>query len=120
VASGSTAASPDELDDAPVARVVIDSPLPHLDRPFDYAVPEAMRRSAVPGARVRVRFAGKDLDAFVLQRCATSDHDGRLVALRRVVSPEPVLTPEIARLARAVADRYAGTLSDVLRRARAR
>jgi primosomal protein N' (replication factor Y) len=31
------------------------------------------------------------------------------------VSPEPVLTPEIAGLARAVADRYAGTLADVLR-----
>ena len=29
--------------------------------------------------------------------------------------PEPVLTPEVAALARAVADRYAGTLADVLR-----
>ncbi|HEU5417811.1 MAG TPA: primosomal protein N', partial [Streptosporangiaceae bacterium] len=33
----------------------------------------------------------------------------------RVLSPEPVLTPEIAGLARAVADRYGGTLADVLR-----
>ena len=33
----------------------------------------------------------------------------------RVVSPEPVLTPAISGLARAVADRYAGTLADVLR-----
>ncbi len=32
-----------------------------------------------------------------------------------MVSPEPVLTPEVLSLARAVADRYAGTLSDVLR-----
>jgi primosomal protein N' (replication factor Y) (superfamily II helicase) len=32
-----------------------------------------------------------------------------------VISPEPVLTPEIFHLARAVADRYAGTLADVLR-----
>ncbi|GAA3146342.1 hypothetical protein GCM10020001_081910 [Nonomuraea salmonea] len=31
------------------------------------------------------------------------------------MSPERVLTPEIAGLARAVADRYAGTLTDVLR-----
>ncbi len=31
------------------------------------------------------------------------------------MSPEPVLTPEIAGLARAVADRYGGTLADVLR-----
>src|SRR5581483_9930887 len=40
---------------------------------------------------------------------------GRLAFLDRVVSPEPVLTPEIAGLARTVADRYAGTLADVLR-----
>ncbi len=26
----------------PVARVLVESPLPHLDRPFDYAVPEAL------------------------------------------------------------------------------
>ena len=30
---------------APVAHIVIDSPLPHLDRVFDYAVPEKLSRS---------------------------------------------------------------------------
>ncbi|MGW5684631.1 primosomal protein N' family DNA-binding protein [Nonomuraea sp. NPDC003754] len=99
----------------PVARVVVDSPLPHLDRPFDYLVPETMDRDAVPGVRVRVRFAGKLVDGFLVERLAGSEHEGRLMALERVVSPEPVLTPEIAGLARAVADRYAGTMADVLR-----
>src|SRR5262249_57138568 len=35
--------------------------------------------------------------------------------LEKVVSPERVLTPEIATLARDIADRYAGSLIDVLR-----
>nr|WP_202889996.1 primosomal protein N' [Actinopolymorpha rutila] len=99
----------------PVARVLVDVPLAHLDRPFDYLVPERMHATCVPGARVRVRFAGQDLDGFVLERVAESDHRGRLAPLRRVVSAEPVLAPEIAGLARRVADRYAGTLADVLR-----
>ncbi len=99
----------------PVARVLVDVPLAHLDRPFDYLVPERMHSTCVPGARVRIRFAGQDLDGFVLDRVAESDHRGRLMPLRRVVSAEPVLAPEIARLARRVADRYAGTLADVLR-----
>ncbi|MEU9832878.1 primosomal protein N' [Streptosporangium sp. NPDC048047] len=99
----------------PVARVAVDTPLPHLDRPFDYLVPAAMDAEAVPGVRVRVRFAGKLVDGFLLERAEASEHQGRLARLERVVSPEPVLTPGIAALARAVADRYAGTMADVLR-----
>ncbi|MEV4219635.1 primosomal protein N' [Nonomuraea sp. NPDC049725] len=99
----------------PVARVAVDNPLPHLDRPFDYLVPASMHESAQPGVRVRVRFAGKLVDGFLLERADESEHAGRLTPLERVVSPERVLTPEVAGLARAVADRYAGTLADVLR-----
>nr|WP_170322033.1 primosomal protein N' [Acrocarpospora pleiomorpha] len=107
--------APDQAEQDPVARILVDSPLPHLDRPFDYLVPAAMHEDAVPGCRVRVRFAGKLTDGFLLERAAESEHEGTLLFLDRVVSPEPVLTPEIAALARAVADRYAGTMSDVLR-----
>jgi primosomal protein N' (replication factor Y) len=62
-----------------------------------------------------VRFAGRLTGGYLLERADTSDHQGSLAFLERVVSPEPVLTAEIADLARAVADRYGGTLADVLR-----
>lgn len=101
----------------PVARISVDVSLPHLDRPFDYLVPAADAVSAQPGVRVRVRFAGRLVDGFVLERVEASEHGGRLSMLERVVSPELVLTPEVTRLCRAVADRYAGTLADVLRMA---
>lgn len=99
----------------PVARVAVDMSLPHLDRPFDYLVPAELDAKAVPGCRVRVRFAGQLVDGFLLERVAESGHDGKLLYLERVTSPEPVLTPEVAALAREVADRYAGTFADVLR-----
>jgi primosomal protein N' (replication factor Y) (superfamily II helicase) len=99
----------------PVARVAVDISLAHLDRPFDYLVPARLAEDASPGCRVRVRFAGQLVDGYLLARAETSEHQGRLAYLDRVVSPEPVLAPEIAVLARAVADRYAGTLADVLR-----
>jgi primosomal protein N' (replication factor Y) (superfamily II helicase) len=99
----------------PVARVAVDVSLPHLDRPFDYLVPDDLAEAAGPGCRVRVRFAGRLVDGFLLERAGDSDHEGRLAFLERVVSREPVLSPEIAQLARVVADRYAGTLADVLR-----
>lgn len=99
----------------PVARVCIDLPPAHLDRPFEYVVPAALDAAAQPGARVKVRFGGQDVDGYLLERTETAEHEGTLAPLRRVVSSEPVLAPEVQVLARAVADRYAGTLADVLR-----
>ncbi|HUJ06165.1 MAG TPA: primosomal protein N' [Streptosporangiaceae bacterium] len=99
----------------PVARVAVDVPLPHLDRLFDYLVPETMSADAVPGCRVRVRFSGRLVGGFLVERAAVTEHAGRLAFVERVVSAEPVLTSEIAGLARAVADRYGGTMADVLR-----
>jgi len=99
----------------PVARVVVDVSLAHLDRPFDYLVPADRSDAVVAGCRVRVRFAGRLVDGFVLERAESSDHPGDLAFLDKVISAEPVLRPEVATLARDVADRYAGTLADVLR-----
>ena len=99
----------------PVARVAVDIPLPHLDRAFDYLVEASQTDDAQPGCRVRVRFAGQLVDGYVLERVERTEHEGRLAFLDRAVSSEVVLTPEIATLARAVADRWAGTLADVVR-----
>ncbi|MBM7244672.1 primosomal protein N' [Rhodococcus fascians] len=107
--------TPVAATDLPIARILPLLPLPHLDREFDYLVPEDASDDAQPGVRVRVRFAGRLVDGFVLARLAETDHPGRLGWLDRVVSAERVLTPEIAELVSAVADRYAGTRADVLR-----
>ncbi|MCD1284989.1 MULTISPECIES: primosomal protein N' [unclassified Brevibacterium] len=101
--------------DAPVGRVLIDHPVPHLARVFDYAVPEKLAEAAVPGVRVRVKFAGRLRDGFLLERVETSEHLGPLATIQRITSPLVVLTPELLALCEAVTRRYAGTLSDVLR-----
>ncbi|TDC59299.1 primosome assembly protein PriA, partial [Streptomyces hainanensis] len=108
----------------PVARVLVDKGMVHLDRFFDYAVPAAMDAEALPGVRVRVRFGagqrdgrregGRLINGFVVERRADSDFPGVLAPLAQVLSTEQVLTPELLRLCRAVADRYAGALADVV------
>ncbi|MFE7317676.1 primosomal protein N' [Streptomyces sp. NPDC057555] len=108
----------------PVARVLVDKGLVHLDRFFDYAVPAAMDAEARPGVRVRVRFGagekggrregGRLVRGFIVERVAESDFKGVLAPLAQVLSPEPVLGPELLGLCRAVADRYAGSLADVV------
>ncbi|WP_426985657.1 primosomal protein N' [Pseudarthrobacter sp. Y6] len=99
----------------PVARVLVETPLPHLDRPFDYSVPAELDEAAQAGVRVKVSFNGQDLSGFIIERTAESDAGHTLVPLQKVVSPVVVLTPAVRDLVSAVAARYAGTVSDVLR-----
>lgn len=98
-----------------VAHVAVDVGLPHLDRPFDYRVPDQYRGAARAGVRVRVRFAGKLRDGFITGLSDRVEPGVTLLPLERVISDEVVLTPEIEALCRAVADHYAGTFSDVVR-----
>lgn len=101
----------------PIAQIRIDSPLPHLDRIFDYGVPATMAAQAQVGVRVRVRFSGRLVNGFIVGRSESSEIEGTLRPLDRVISPEIVLTPEVMQLVEAVAARYAGTFSDVVRMA---
>lgn len=98
-----------------IARVAVDVPLAHLDRFFDYAIPDAMADDAVVGARVRVRFAGRQVTGFIVDLPTTTEVEGKLVPLTKVVSNEPVLLPAQVDLVRRVADHYAGVFADVVR-----
>lgn len=97
-----------------IAKVAIDSPLPHLDRLFDYGIPTELVHTAQIGCRVRVRFAGRNVDGFIIHLSPSSEH-ADIKPIRRVVGDHPVITPEVLELCTAVAQRYAGGLADVLR-----
>ncbi|MDJ0335180.1 primosomal protein N' [Salinibacterium sp. G-O1] len=100
-----------------VAKVLIDSPLPQLDRLFDYGIPGAMVEAAMPGVRVRVplRSAGRVADGIIVEVSPRGDYAGVLSELDSVVSPIKVLTPEVWALARRAADRASGSATDIVR-----
>lgn len=104
-------------EDQPVAQVLLETAVPHLDRPFDYAVPQDFDEKVVPGCRVKVRFSGREMSGYVLSRTQQSSTPARLSLLSKVVSPLPLLAGHIHQLAEQVAQRYAGVAADVLRAA---
>jgi primosomal protein N' (replication factor Y) len=108
-------AASEPAEHLPVARVIVDLEPAHLDRLFDYIVTKKLDEAAQPGVRVRVRFGGQLVDGYLWERIEKTDFARPLLNLYSVVSPERVLTEEIGRLARAVAEAYAGTAADVLR-----
>lgn len=95
------------------ARVVVDSPLPHLDKPFDYSVGEPLADTVRVGSRVRVPFAGRLRSAVVVELSQNeSPH-----ALKAIKSSGaiPSFSREALDLATSIAQRYGGSLWDVLR-----
>ena len=101
----------------PVARVLVDVPLAHLDRPFDYAVPadDGRRRPCrAPGSRC----GSPARTSTASSSTGVAEHRPRRAGWRRCAgwsAPSRCWRPQVAALAGDVAERYAGTRSDVLR-----
>ena len=100
-----------------IARVLPLVGVPHLDRLFDYEVPAEVDADAQAGVRVRIRFNGRLVDGFIIERRSSSDHSGKLRPLERVISPIRLLPEHMWRLVNQLAERAAGTRADVLRAA---
>src|SRR5690606_9822741 len=99
-----------------IARVLIDSPLPQLDRLFDYALPDEFG-DIEPGVRVKapLRTAGRVVDGYIVEIDVEPDASRTLSEIESVVSPVVVMPDRLYRLARKAADRAAGSASDILR-----
>ena len=99
-----------------IARIAIDSPLPNLDRLFDYEIPNGIDTPNI-GARVKVPFGRSKsaLDGFIVEINPDSNYSGKLSPIQQLVSDVPVLPKSLYALLRATADRQAATLGDLLK-----
>ena len=88
--------------------------MPHLDRPFDYTIPLSLSDHVTVGSRVRVRFAGRLVNAVVVQLLHESEFAGTLSPIHSAAAIASY-TPRALELAQAIARRYGGSLWDVLR-----
>lgn len=98
------------------ARVVVDVEPIHLDRPFDYAIPDDQ---PVPvGQQVAVSFAGRRRTGWVVGTSDASEADpARIKPLAAMRGAVPRFDDGDLRLYRWVAARWGGSLASVLRHA---
>ena len=99
----------------PVAHVLVLAPQPHLARVFDYQVPAKLAEDAVPGARVVVPLASREVEGFIVSRDSLTGQASELRPLKRVVSPVPVLSPSMLSFAEQIAREYGTCITNVLR-----
>jgi primosomal protein N' (replication factor Y) len=100
---------------SPIARVLVDTGVFHLDQEFDFLVPEELSEVAISGVSVRVPFNGRKCDGLIVGRANSSAHIGRMQYIDKVNNETALLTSSVLYLSRAVARKYASTVMDVLR-----
>ncbi|MDY2941553.1 MAG: hypothetical protein SOS98_04435 [Varibaculum sp.] len=99
----------------PVAEVLVDTGLAHLNYPVDYLIPENLDNVAIPGVRVRVRYGSQKLVGYLLGRKDMSERAGRLRPVDSIIDSIPVFNETTFNIANQVARRYAGLTTDLLR-----
>lgn len=107
--------TPTVATEHPIARVLVDSGLLHIDQEFDFLVPIEMSESVSVGVLVKVPFNRKQVLGIVTGRFETSTFRGEIRFISELVRPFPVITQNILKLATEVKRYYGGTRWDVLR-----
>jgi len=99
-----------------IASVVFSSPLPQLDKPFDYLVPDGLKDSLSFGVQVLVPFgtAKKLKTGIVIAIQEHSGHEGKLSEVAEILSGIPILTIPQFELCQAVALRQMGQVGELL------
>ena len=99
------------------ARVVVESDLLQLDREFDFLVPENLSRSVRVGQRVRFQLGRTKKLASGFIASLPLESTFATSELVEIVDLEPVVTEEIFKLARQVANRQAVAVGEILQQA---
>ncbi|WP_281667608.1 PriA [Parascardovia denticolens] len=100
----------------PVAHVVIDVQAIQLGQTFDYLVEERQSARALPGAQVRVRFAGRLVNGTIWGRSEKSETPASsLRYLERVLGDQIALPEQMRSDIEKIAEFYGGTRANIIR-----
>ena len=105
-----------QAEHAAFVKVWVDTSVSHLDGTYDYLVPERLTNSVKPGIRVGVPFAGRDVEALVLERTEKSEITN-LKFISSVLSEELVATPSLINLVYLMAKRWICNPYDLIKSA---
>lgn len=84
------------------AKVLLNLP---IEGPFDYRVPERLTKEIMPGKRVWVNFGPREMIGYVVATSPVTEIE-RTKPILEVVDKEPILSEEMLKLTRQIADYY--------------
>ena len=98
----------------PCSYVDVAVPLP-LPAPLTYELPEAFRSQGLPGVRARVRVGKRRSVGVVVRRHEEPPEGLTLRPVEAILDREPVLPPDLLKLADFIAEYYLAPIGEVLR-----
>ena len=99
-----------------LAKVHVDSGVYHLDKPYDYSIPDSFFNQISVGVRVQVPFNGREVEGLVAQVVEVDSIAG-LKPISKVLSAVSIASEESLKLIEAVSTAWAAHPFDVIRSA---
>ena len=93
-----------------IAKVLVEINNINVDKTFDYIVPFEYIENIKIGMRVKVPFASRELEGFVLDLVNSTDDNYELKEIISIVDAEPILNNELLHLGKFMSKKYFSTL----------
>ena len=93
-----------------IAKVLVEINNINVDKTFDYIVPFEYIENIKIGMRVKVPFASRELEGFVLDLVNSTDNNYELKEIISIVDTEPILNNELLHLGQFMSKKYFSTL----------
>lgn len=93
-----------------IAKVLVEINNINVDKTFDYIVPFEYIENIKIGMRVKVPFASRELEGFVLDLVNNADNNYELKEIISIVDTEPILNNELLHLGQFMSKKYFSTL----------
>lgn len=93
-----------------IAKVLVEINNINVDKTFDYIVPFKYIEKIKIGMRVKVPFASRELEGFVLDLVNSTDDNYELKEIISIVDTEPILNNELLHLGQFMSKKYFSTL----------
>ena len=93
-----------------IAKVLVEINNINVDKTFDYIVPFEYIEKIKIGMRVKVPFASRELEGFVLDLVNSTDDNYELKEIISIVDTEPILNNELLHLGQFMSKKYFSTL----------
>ena len=93
-----------------IAKVLVEINNINVDKTFDYIVPFKYIEKIKIGMRIKVPFASRELEGFVLDLVNSTDDNYELKEIISIVDEEPILNNELLHLGQFMSKKYFSTL----------